>query len=75
MLQNLIMTGVVPGVSRIAEPTDDQVKAWYQSVLDMKPVNLRDRVADILKKHALKPKFKNPKGSVREYVLALMNEL
>lgn len=72
LLENPIMTNIMPDVNDITELTNGDVTKWFDCVFNKKPPNLGDIVTEILKKHRYISNSNDPGAGVQEYFFAVM---
>lgn len=75
LLENLIMTDAFNNITDIANLTDADILTWYNAVVAKEPINLGDRVLEMVKKHQHKPNSSDPEASVQQYVFSVMTDL
>lgn len=75
LLENLIMTNLIPEVENIQELSNEQVMDWFNGVLSKEPRNLGDKVTEIVRKHTHRPNSGDPEAGVQEYVFEVMTDL
>jgi len=75
LLETMILTEEIEDVGSISNLTDEKVEDWYRNVLKTAPLDLGNKVIEVIKKHKHKVDVYDPAAGVQRYVHGVLSDL